>query len=181
LKIQPLRLQGTYLINLDPQQDNRGYFMRVFDEAVFRSQGLVTTWVQENESKSTHKGTIRGIHFQKPPYSETKLVRVVAGAILDVFVDLRRESETFGHWDSIELSNDNHNLVFIPKGFAHGFCTLIEETVVLYKVDVFYAPQSEGGIRWNDETLNINWPVKEPYLSTKDKSLPLFRDLISPL
>jgi dTDP-4-dehydrorhamnose 3,5-epimerase len=180
VKIQSLRLKGSYLIKLNPHRDDRGYFMRVFDEAVFRQQGLVTTWVQENESRSTHRGTIRGIHFQKPPHSETKLVRVVAGAILDVFVDLRKDSETLGQWDSIELSRDNHNLVYIPKGFAHGYCTLTEETVVLYKVDEFYSPEFEGGLRWNDETLNINWPVKEPYLSTKDRTLPLFREVVSP-
>jgi dTDP-4-dehydrorhamnose 3,5-epimerase len=155
--------------------------MRVFDEPVFHQHGLVTTWVQENESWSKHKGTIRGLHLQRPPHSETKLVRVVTGVILDVFVDLRQGSKTFGQWDSVELSSENHNLVYIPKGFAHGYCTLAEETVVLYKVDEFYAPEFEDGFRWNDDNLDIDWPVKEPILSTKDQSLSSFNELVSRL
>jgi len=154
--------------------------MRVYDEAIFHEYSLQTSWVQENQSQSIRKYTIRGLHFQRPPHAETKLVRVVTGAILDVFVDLRKDSETYGQWDSIELSADNQKMVYIPKGFAHGFCTLTEKTVVLYKIDSAYASEFEGGLRWNDDTLGIQWPTNGPYLSAKDRMLPSFDEFVSP-
>jgi dTDP-4-dehydrorhamnose 3,5-epimerase len=154
--------------------------MRVWDEQIFREHGLTTSWVQENQSLSDRKGIIRGLHFQQPPHAETKLIRVVGGAILDVFVDLRKESATYGRWDSIQLSAESHTMVYIPKGFAHGFCTLTEKTVVIYKVDAYYAPEFEGGLRWDDETLNIRWPTQEPLVSVKDRALPSFKDFVSP-
>ena len=129
---------------------------------------------------SCRKGTIRGLHFQRPPYAETKLLRVVAGAVFDVMVDLRKSSETYGQWDSIELSSAAHNMVYIPRGFAHGFCTLTADTIVLYKVDAPYSPESEGGLKWDDETLNIGWPTREPFLSSKDRLLSSLADLASP-
>ncbi len=180
LEITPLKLAGTFEIKLAPSYDERGYFVRVWDQRLFREYGLTTSWVQENQSLSSRKGLIRGLHFQKPPHAETKLVRVVVGAILDVFVDLRKDSRTYGRWDSIELSAGNHKMVYIPKGFAHGFCTLSDEAVVLYKVDAYYAPELEGGIRWDDEMLEIQWPVKDPFASAKDAMLPGFRDFASP-
>lgn len=178
--MKPLRLEGTYEVLLAPRHDDRGYFMRVFDEAMFHNHGLKTLWVQENQSRSVRKNTVRGLHFQRPPHSETKLVRVVNGSILDVFVDLREDSETYGQWESIKLSEENQKMVYIPKGFAHGFCTLTADTVVLYKVDSNYAPDFEGGLRWNDMTLNIRWPTSEPYLSERDKALPIFNEFVSP-
>lgn len=165
---------------MNPHQDDRGYFMRVYDEEIFQEFDLQTKWVQENESRSIEKHIIRGLHFQAPPHAETKLIRVIHGSILDVFVDLRKDSKTFGQWDSIELSAENCKLAYIPKGFAHGYCTLTDVALVQYKVDAFYAPQSEGGIRWNDETLNISWPVRTPFLSDKDKALLSFETLRSP-
>jgi dTDP-4-dehydrorhamnose 3,5-epimerase len=180
MQIKPLRLPRTYEVLLNPRQDDRGYFMRVFDNAIFKDFGLQTTWLQENESRSIRKHILRGLHFQLPPHTETKLVRVIHGTILDVFVDLRKDSETFGQWDSIELSAENHKMVYISQGFAHGYCSLTEETVVVYKVDSAYAPEFEGGLRWNDPTLNIQWPAQEPYLSAKDKALPLFSKFVSP-
>jgi dTDP-4-dehydrorhamnose 3,5-epimerase len=165
---------------MDPKEDGRGYFMRTYDEGIFRDHGLTTAWVQENQSRSTRKGLIRGLHFQRPPHAETKLVRVVVGAILDVFVDLRKESETYGQWDSLELSAENHRMAYIPKGFAHGFCTLTDVAVVLYKVDACYEPRAEGGLRWDDRTLSIAWPTAEPYLSAKDRALPAFDGFVSP-
>jgi len=123
---------------------------------------------------------IRGLHFQVPPHTETKLVRVIVGVILDVFVDLRRNSGTYGQWDALELSAENQRAVYIPKGFGHGFCTLTEQAILLYKVDAFYMPEFEGGLRWNDETLGIQWPVENPFVSAKDTSWPAFRDFSSP-
>lgn len=180
LEVTPLRLAGTYQIGLAPRYDERGYFMRVWDEQVSLEHRLITSWVQENESFSIRKGIIRGLHFQEPPHAETKLIRVVGGGILDVFVDLRKDSPTYGQWDSIELSAENHRMVYIPKGFAHGFCTLTGKAVVMYKVDAYYAPEFEGGLRWDDETLNIRWPTKEPYVSAKDRALSSFKDFVSP-
>lgn len=180
MEIKPLRLPGTYEVLLEPKHDERGHFMRAYDEALFREHGLTTSWAQENQSLSTKKGIIRGLHFQRPPHAEVKLVRVVRGAIFDVFVDLRKASKTYGQWDSITLSDDNHKMVYIPKGFAHGYCTLAEGTIVLYKVDAPYAPEFEGGIRWDDKTLDIKWPINEPYLSARDRELPSFDKFASP-
>lgn len=172
MQITPLKLNGTYIIDLEAHQDQRGYFARTYDENVFSEHGLVTSWVQENQSSSVQKGIIRGLHFQKPPHAETKLIRVIRGAVLDVFVDLRGSSPTYGEWDAVELTGDELRLLYIPKGFAHGFCTLSEQTLVQYKVDSDYAPHAEGGIRWNDENLGIHWPTDDPILSERDRSLP---------
>jgi dTDP-4-dehydrorhamnose 3,5-epimerase len=172
MDIRPLKLPGTYEIAPTPKMDDRGYFMRVFDAGLFRRHGLVESWAQENQSLSARKHLIRGLHFQRPPHSETKLVRVVRGAAYDVFVDLRRDSPTYGKWDGLELSEDRGNLVYIPKGFAHGFCTLCENVVVLYKVDAYYAPDFEDGLAWNDPELGIQWPTTDPYLSPKDAGWP---------
>ena len=169
MEILEKNIKGVYEIQLSPIGDNRGFFMRTFDINEFNKYGLNKVWVQENHSRSTQKGIIRGLHFQLPPYSETKLVRCINGAVLDVFVDLRKDSPTFGQWDSIELSAENKKMIFIPRGFAHGFCTLTEESEVLYKVDNYYSPESENGLLWNDADLNIDWPAKDPVLSEKDK------------
>ncbi len=180
MKIERLKLSGSFKIILDPRKDERGYFVRTFDKPIFQAHGLVTDWMQENQSLSSRRGTLRGLHFQRPPHAETKLVRVVTGAIFDVFVDLRKASPTYGQWDSVDLSADNHTMVYIPKGFAHGFCTLTDVAVVAYKVDASYAPEAEGGLRWDDETLNIGWPTDKPFLSARDKALPAFKDFVSP-
>ena len=169
MEINQQKIPGTFEITLSPIGDNRGFFMRTFDLNEFNKHGLNKMWVQENHSKSSQKGIIRGLHFQFPPYAETKLVRCIRGKILDVFLDLRKDSNTFGQWDSIELSEDNKKMIFIPRGFAHGFCSLTEESEVLYKVDNFYAPEHEGGLLWNDPDLGIEWPISNPILSEKDK------------
>jgi dTDP-4-dehydrorhamnose 3,5-epimerase len=143
--------------------------MRSYDIASFEEHGLHRPWVQENHSRSEHRGIIRGLHFQLPPYAETKLVRCVRGAVLDVFVDLRPESPTFGQWDSIELSESNKTAIFIPRGFAHGFCTLTEESEILYKVDNVYNREHERGLLWSDPDLAIQWPTADPILSEKDQ------------
>jgi dTDP-4-dehydrorhamnose 3,5-epimerase len=180
MEIIPLRLNGSYEIRLTPRGDQRGYFMRTYDRQIFLENGLQTEWAQENQSLSTQLHTIRGLHFLLPPHTETKLVRAAQGRILDVFLDLRRNSETFGQWDSIELSEENNKAVYIPKGFAHGFCTLTERTIVQYKVDSAYVAASDSGIRWNDPAIGINWIAQNPILSERDKNLPLLKDFDSP-
>ena len=131
-------------------------------------------------SRNDKKNTIRGLHFQKPPHSETKLIRVIQGKILDVFIDLRKNSTTYGRWDSVELSETNNLCVYIPKGFAHGFCTLTELTTVCYKVDSTYHPKSEGILSWNDPSLKIDWPTCNPFISEKDNNGADFKSFVSP-
>lgn len=143
--------------------------MRTYDIQLFKKYDIDRNWLQENHSRSEEKGIIRGLHFQFPPFSETKLVRCIEGAVMDVFVDLRKDSGTFGQWDSIELSANNKKMILIPKGFAHGFCTLTDISEVLYKVDNFYSKNHESGIIWDDPNLNIDWTVTDPILSDKDK------------
>ena len=162
-------------VEYTPRRDCRGYFQRVYDTSLFEEFGLPGEWVQGNESLSTESNVVRGLHFQKPPHAETKFVRVVEGRVFDVFVDLRSDSPTNGQWGSVIL--DGSNAVVIPKGFAHGFCVIEAPARMLYQVDSCYAPESEGGIRWNDADLAIPWPVENPVLSEKDSKLPFFRDL----
>lgn len=169
MEITKRKLSGVFEIQLAPIQDERGFFMRTFDAGIFKNAGLERHWVQENHSRSERQGIIRGLHFQLPPYSETKLVRCVRGAVLDVFVDLRANSPTFGQWDAVELSESNKKMVFIPRGFAHGFCTLTSESEVLYKVDNVYNREHEGGLLWSDPEIGITWPVQAPVLSEKDQ------------
>jgi len=180
MELIPLRLEGAYEVRLRPRKDHRGYFMRTYDASILEEHDLQTVWTQENESLSLKKHTVRGLHFQKPPHTETKLLRVVKGAILDVFVDLRKSSATFREWDSIELSAENRKMVYIPKGYAHGFCSLTPDVVVQYKVDSAYAPDSEGTIRWNDPDIGVKWPTENPVLSEKDSTAPFFADFDSP-
>jgi dTDP-4-dehydrorhamnose 3,5-epimerase len=161
-------ISGVFEIQLAPRRDGRGFFMRVYDEEIFRKNGLHRHWVQENHSLTEKRGVIRGLHFQLPPFSETKLIRCVRGAVFDVFVDLRKGSPTFGRWGSIELSAEKHNSVYIPRGLAHGFCTLSEEAEVVYKVDSVYSPEYECGLLWSDADLAIPWPVEQPFVSDKD-------------
>ena len=176
--IKESKLKGVFEISLEPHEDNRGFFMRTYDDKVFRDYGLHQNWVQENHSYSRRKGTLRGLHFQYPPDTETKLVRVVSGEVFDVFVDLRKGSATFGEWDSIRLSADNKKMLYIPRGFAHGMCTLSEELVMLYKVDNYYAPGNEGTIKWDDPDIGISWPVDNPILSAKDSEAGSFKEFV---
>ncbi len=163
----------------EPVEDNRGFFMRTYDDKVFKSSGLHRNWVQENHSLSRKKGTLRGLHFQFQPHSETKLVRAVSGEIYMAFVDLRKGSSSFGKWDSVILSESNKKMLYLPKGLALGMCTLMENCTLLYKMDNYYSPESEGVVKWNDPDIGIAWPVKEPVLSEKDskaKSLKEFEE-----
>ena len=180
MDIKPLKLKGSFEIQLHLKGDKRGYFMRSYDGETLAEYGLQTNWVQENQSLSTRINTIRGLHFLHPPHTETKLLRCVRGRILDVFIDLRKDSETFGQWDSIELSEDNHKSVYVPKGFANGFLTLSKIVLAQYKVDSKYVSEFDDGIRWNDPDVGIDWKIENPFLSERDKNLQFLADLRSP-
>ena len=161
-------------------EDDRGYFFESYNREKFLAHGIDVTFVQDNESRSV-KNVLRGLHFQKPPYSQGKLVRVMRGSVLDVAVDLRKDSPTYGRWASIVLSARNKWMYWVPEGFAHGFRTLEDNTVFFYKCTNIYNNESEGSIAWNDPDLNIDWGLSEtPVLSEKDKQAPRFRDFVSP-
>lgn len=177
MNIEPLKLEGSYAVTLAPIGDDRGYFMRTYDKSIFSDAGLQTEWTQENQSLSTTQYTIRGLHFQRAPHAETKFIRALTGGILDVFVDLRKGSPTYGEWDSVELTEENKKAAYVPKGFAHAFCSLTDVVVVHYKVDNAYAPDAEGGLRWNDADVGIKWPTDVPNLSGKDEVSSLLKDL----
>ena len=170
-------IDGVWIIEPKVFNDARGYFMEAFKEEAFRANIGDVHFVQDNESKSSF-GVLRGLHYQKGEYSQAKLVRVIKGKVLDVAVDLRRSSPTFGKYVSVELSEENKRQFFIPRGFAHGFLVLSEEAIFTYKVDNGYAPQAEASIRFNDETIGIDWPVAESQfiLSEKDGHAVSFKD-----
>lgn len=162
-------LAGAYLIDLEKRGDDRGFFARAFCQREFAQHGLVTNFVQVNNSLSAHKGTLRGMHYQLPPKAETKLVRCIRGALFDVILDLRRESPTFGQSFGAELSAEDRRMMYVPKGFAHGFITLSDDTEAFYFVDEFYAPETERGVRWDDPRFAITWPSPPVVLSDKDR------------
>ncbi len=173
-------LDGVILIKPDVHADHRGFFVESYSEERFAGGGITAAFVQDNHSRSVQKGILRGLHFQIPPRSQNKLVRVTRGAVYDVVVDLRRSSPTYGKWCSFELSADNFRILFVPVGFAHGFCTLEKNTEVQYKVDCPFSPAHDSGIRWNDPDIAIAWPVRKPVLSAKDAKLPFLKNLPSP-
>ena len=178
MEVVETNIEGVIPIEPRIFKDDRGYFFESFSQREFEEKVCKTTFVQDNESKSGY-GVLRGLHFQKPPFAQSKLVRVIKGAVLDVAVDIRKGSPTFGQYVSVELTGDNHRQFFIPRGFAHGFSVLSEEVIFQYKCDNFYSPQSEGAIAWNDPDLNIDWriPVEEVILSEKDSKHPKLKDL----
>ena len=168
------------VVHITPQRfaDARGWFAETWHEERFQKLGVNVRFCQDNQSVSAKAGTLRGIHFQRAPHAQAKLVRCLRGRIFDVAVDLRRESPTFKHWVGVELSADQGNQLFVPSGFGHAFLTLEDDCHVAYKVDAFYAPSADGGIRWNDPELAIKWPmtVSDPVLSDKDAALPILAD-----
>jgi len=172
MKLIPLSLPGALLVEPAVHGDQRGFFMETYHREKFRKLGIDCEFVQDNHSLSVEAGVLRGLHYQLPPKAQAKLVRVTAGAVYDVIVDLRESSPTFGRWESVVLSAANRRQLFVPRGFAHGFCTLVPNTEVLYKVDDYYSPEHERGIRWDDPDLAIPWPVSHPVLSEKDKQNP---------
>lgn len=166
------------LLILEPQvfPDNRGFFLESYNQKTFSAAGIATVFVQDNHSRSG-KGTIRGLHFQKPGFAQTKLVRCTLGEVYDVAVDLRRDSPTFKQWVGVLLTAENKKQFYIPKGFAHGFAVLSDSAEFQYKCDDYYAPGQEAGLLWNDPELNIDWQVREPLISEKDKKNFLLKDL----
>ncbi|HRU04654.1 MAG TPA: dTDP-4-dehydrorhamnose 3,5-epimerase [Candidatus Brocadiia bacterium] len=175
MKIEPTALPDVLLIRPQVFGDERGFFMETFHEAKMAAQGLRERFVQDNLSRSV-KGALRGLHFQNPR-GQGKLVRVVAGAVFDVAVDVRRGSPTFGRWVAQELSAENKLALYVPPGFAHGFCVLSESADFFYKCTDFYAPEHEHGILWNDPDIGIAWPVRDPILSAKDSRYPRLASL----
>lgn len=171
------RLEIPEIIVIRPRvfEDGRGFFLETYKHSDFSGMGINENFVQDNHSKS-EKGVLRGLHYQKEPAAQGKLVRCVKGKIFDVAVDIRKGSPTFGKWAGIELSGDNHTMIYIPPGFAHGFLVLSEYAEIIYKCTKEYSPPDDRGIIWNDPEINIGWPVKEPLLSEKDKKHPGLRN-----
>ena len=175
----PTKLDGVYIVEPKVFGDHRGFFMESWSKRAFEEAGLFYDFVQDNHSLSSVKGTLRGIHFQRGEYAQAKLVRCVRGAVLDVAVDLRPESPTYGQWTAVELSAENKRQFLIPRRFGHGFVTLTDEVKFLYKADNLYAPAYDGGILWNDPGLGIDWGVENPVLSAKDAVLPRWKDAVT--
>ncbi len=176
MKITKTKLDGVVIIEPEVFGDNRGFFMESWNKKKMEDAGLFYDFVQDNHSKSTVKGTLRGIHFQKGEKAQAKLVRCVKGAVLDVAVDLRKNSPTFKQWVGVELSAENKKQLLIPRGFGHGFVTLTDDVEFLYKADNYYAPEADAGVRWNDPDIGVEWGIGNPILSEKDKKNPFLKD-----
>tara|TARA_B100000315_G_scaffold256509_1_gene302589 strand:+ start:795 stop:1343 length:549 start_codon:yes stop_codon:yes gene_type:complete len=172
-----LPFEGAYLINIDKKDDSRGFFARLYCREEFKKQGLNINLVQMNTTLSRKKGTIRGLHFQRPPKAESKIVRCVHGAIWDVIVDLRSNSTTFGNWYGKELTEDNRTMLYVPEGFAHGFQTLSDNVEMLYLHSEFYSSEHEGGLHYNDSDVGIKWPIQVTDLSKRDRLHPALNQL----
>ena len=169
MTFEETKLKGSYVVDITTTEDERGWFARTFDKDEFKKIGFDGEWVQMNHSFTKNEGTIRGMHFQLPPFSEIKMVRCIAGAVFDVIIDLRNNSETFLKWFGIELSSENKKMIYIPQGFAHGFQTLTNNCELIYSHSQFYKPGSENGIRYNDPLLNIEWKNKITTVSKRDE------------
>jgi dTDP-4-dehydrorhamnose 3,5-epimerase len=177
MEIIKTAIEGVVIIEPHLFKDERGYFFESFNQREFEEKVCKTTFVQDNESKSSY-GVIRGLHFQNPPFAQSKLVRIIKGAVLDVVVDIRKGSPTFGQHVAVELTEENHRQFFIPRGFAHGFSVLSDEVIFQYKCDNFYAPESESALAWDDPDLGIDWriPMDKVVLSEKDKKHPILKN-----
>ncbi len=169
------KLKGAYIIEIEPIEDERGFFARSFCEEEFKKHGLNPHIAQCNISYNEKKGTLRGMHYQVAPYEEAKLVRCTMGAIYDVIIDLRPDSSTFKQWIAVELTQENRRLLYVPEGFAHGFQTLEDRTEVLYQISEFHHPEWARGVRWNDPTFGIFWPVNVEIISVGDQQYPDFK------
>lgn len=175
MKFTKTGIDGAYVIEIEPHCDDRGFFARAWCHREFETMGIQFNFVQSNIAFSKKKGTLRGMHFQKAPHAEAKFLRCVRGAVFDVMIDLRPDSPTFKKWFGIELTADNHKMVFIPEGFAHGYLTTVDDTEVFYLVSAFYSPDAEGGVRWDDPAFGVKWPMTgNLIISEKDRSLPYF-------
>lgn len=175
-EFQKTKIPDVILVKPKIFEDERGFFMETYQKNEFKEAGIISDFIQDNHSKSSYK-VLRGLHFQKNPYAQAKLVRCLQGEIYDVAVDLRKNSSTFGQYVSAVLSSKNYYQLYIPRGFAHGFLVLSNSADVAYKIDNIYAPDYEAGLIWNDSQVNINWPIKNPILSQKDKTWPTLKDL----
>ena len=180
MKFKETKFKDAWITQPKVFQDGRGFFLESYSNGWFVDKGIDVSFIQDNHSLSREIAVLRGIHFQIPPHDQAKLVRVTAGKVYDVIVDIRKGSKTYGQWQGFELSAENFTMLFIPRGFAHGFCTLEPNTEFCYKVDNNYAPESDSGIIWNDATLNIDWPISNPKLSAKDSQLNSFGELKTP-
>ena len=176
MQVTELSIPGVKVLTMRRHGDHRGFFSETYNARAFAEAGITATFVQDNQSLSSEKHTIRGLHLQLDPMAQGKLVRVPRGRILDVAVDVRRGSPTFGKHVAAEISADAWNAIYVPAGFAHGFCTLEPNTEVVYKVTAYYSPEHERGILWNDPALGIAWPTREPQLSAKDRLYPTLAD-----
>jgi len=174
VKFNPTPLAGAYLIDIERHDDERGFLARTFCRDEFAAHGLRASFVQCNVSFNARKGTLRGMHFQAKPHEEAKLLCCTRGAIYDVIVDLRRQSPTFRKWASFELTSDNHSLLYVPEGLAHGFQSLEDNTDVFYLMSEMYQPALDRGVRWNDPAFAIRWPLADPIVSTRDAGYPDF-------
>jgi dTDP-4-dehydrorhamnose 3,5-epimerase len=174
------KISGAIRIQPAVHGDHRGFFLESYTLRDFEKAGIPTRFTQDNHSMSAEPGVLRGLHLQRPPMAQSKLLRVIRGSIYDVIVDVRKGSPSYGQWEGFELSEKNFSMLFVPPGCAHGFFTLEPKTEVLYKVDNFYSPKDEAGIIWNDPGLAIDWPTKNPILSERDKKWPCFKDFVSP-
>ena len=177
LKFTELPLKGAYTVDLEKRGDDRGFFARYWCKNEFEEFGLDANIVQINNSMSRYKGTLRGLHFQCPPKAETKIVRCVKGAIWDVIVDIRKNSRTYGKWFGAELTAENRTMMYVPKGFAHGFQTMVDNVELLYLHSEFYSKEDEGGLLYNDKDIAIEWPLPVSVISKRDKSHPALNEL----
>lgn len=182
MDIAATEIPGVFFLKPRYFRDARGYFVETYNLRAVRAAGIATEFVQDNQAFSASRGTVRALHFQVPPHAQAKLVRVLRGSIHDVAVDLRAGSPSYGCWTAVTLTAQGGEQVFVPRGFAHGYCTLEADTEVAYKVDDYYAPDCDRGLIWNDPTLAIDWPVTAAaaVLSDKDRQLPRFADFASP-
>jgi dTDP-4-dehydrorhamnose 3,5-epimerase len=179
MKFEEKKIRGVYEITLCPNEDERGFFMRVYDKKIFREMGIDAEWVQRSQSFNKSKGTVRGMHFQYPPDTECKLLRAVTGEAFLAIIDLRKGSETFGKWVSMILSEEKKNIAFVPRGCANGICTLTDNCNLLYDMSNYFNPDNQDVIKWNDSEIGIKWPVKNPSViserDSKGKSLAWFK------
>lgn len=178
MEIYKTKFEGLMVIQPKVFEDDRGHFFEWFREDILKSHGIDLKFVQDNEAKS-QKAVLRGLHFQNPPFAQGKLVRVICGSVLDVAVDIRKNSATYGEWFAREISGKNKTMIWIPPGFAHGYLTLEDETIFQYKCTGYYNKDSEGSIRWDDPELKIDWDIANPFVSNKDKQAPLFNEFES--
>jgi dTDP-4-dehydrorhamnose 3,5-epimerase len=174
MRIEPTQLPGVMLVEIEPHSDQRGLFARTFDAAAFGAAGLTTSWPQCNISWNRERGTLRGMHFQGPPFEEPKLVRCTSGRVFDVAVDLRRDSPSFRRWIGVELACERRNALFIPAGCAHGFLTLEDDCEIFYMMGEVFTPEVASGVRWNDPAFNVSWPFEPVTMSERDAGWPDF-------